>query len=99
MDWQGEEYVTFCPHLIDYNYYYGHLSARDTWVLGNMIYLRVQKKEVNCGEQVSISYASLYFFSPHTSHCNTNSITQRSPTFLAPGTGFSEDNFSTESGG
>ena len=39
-----------------------------------MIYLHVQKKEINWGEQVSLSYISLYFLSPHTSHCNINSV-------------------------
>ena len=31
------------------------------------------------------------------SHCNV--LEQQSPTFLAPGTGFVEDNFSTDGGG
>ena len=32
----------------------------------------------------------------HLSARHQNSLSQRSPTFLAPGTGFMEDNFSTD---
>lgn len=70
----GREICHFCPHLIGYNiifivdYLHGILEYLGIWSIS------MYRKRKSIGVSKYQSHISLYFFSPHTSHCNINTV-------------------------